>query len=52
MFICLSDLLGPEGKKLWVLLLKLLVRSSSFPTKLFPYGTTSVGDDFTSCHLS
>lgn len=52
MFIFLSDLLGPEGKNLWVLPLKLLVHSSPFPPKLFPYGRSSLGDDFISCYLS
>lgn len=29
-----------------------VVCTSLSPTKLLLYGTTSVGDDFTSCHLS
>lgn len=45
-------LLGPRGKRLWVLPLQLLVCTSLSPTKLFLYGITSLGDDFTSCHLS
>lgn len=52
MFVFLFDLLGPEGKKISGFFpLKLLVCSSPFATKLFPYGTTSLGDDFTPCHL-
>lgn len=51
-FIFLLELLLPEGENLWVLPLKFLACSFPFPTKLFPYGTPSLGDDFTSCHLS